>query len=147
MSERLQLFWLFVLAAPVACVAWTVTHEEVFKEVHDWCVKRTQLSRPWYVRKFYYLFTCEYCFSHYVAAIAVLGTGYRLLLTDWRGGVLAWLALVWIANVYMSLFGRLRLDIKREHVEIKIEEQESKRENEKAPADVMFGQGRRSQGR
>ncbi len=31
MSERLQLLWLFVLAAPVACVAWTVHHEEVFK--------------------------------------------------------------------------------------------------------------------
>jgi hypothetical protein len=29
-TEKLQLLWLFVLAAPTACVAWTVTHEEVF---------------------------------------------------------------------------------------------------------------------
>ena len=130
MTERLQLFWLFVLAAPVACVAWTVTHEEVFKEVHEWCIKSESAEPRWYVRKFFYLFTCESCFSHYVAAAAVLRTGFRLLLPDWRGAVLAWFALVWVANIYMSLFGRLRLDIKREHVEIKIEEQESKRENE-----------------
>jgi hypothetical protein len=30
---------------------------------------------------------------------------------------------VWVANLYMSLFGRLRLDIKRERVEIEAEEQ------------------------
>ena len=26
--------------------------------------------------------------------------------------------MVWVANLYMSLFGRLRLDIKHEHMEI-----------------------------
>ena len=125
MSERLQLLWLFVLAAPIACVAWTVTHEEVFKEVREWCVRKSETSRSVFQRKFFYLFTCEYCFSHYVAAGAVLITDYRLLLMDWRGGFVAWFTLVWIANVYMSLFGRLRLDIKRERVEIKIEEKEA----------------------
>ena len=40
----------------------------------------------------------------------------------WRGDLLAWLTLVWVANIYMSLYGRLRLDIKRERVEIKAEE-------------------------
>ena len=125
MSEKLQLLWLFVLAAPIACVAWTVTHEEVFKEFHEWCVGKSQTSRGILRRKFFYLFTCEYCFSHYVAAGAVLITGYRLLLPDWRGAFVAWFTLVWIANVYMSLFGRLRLDIKRERVEIKIEEKEA----------------------
>ena len=130
MTEKLQILWLFVLAAPVACIAWTVTHEEVFKEVHDWCVKKSQTSRTIVVRKFFYLFTCEYCFSHYVALGAVLITGYRLLLPDWRGALLAWFTLVWVANVYTSLFGRLRLDIKRERVEIKVEEKE---------AEVKFG--------
>jgi hypothetical protein len=124
MTERLQLLWLFVLAAPVACVAWTITHEEVFKEFHEWCVRKSERSRRMYQRKFFYLFTCEYCFSHYVSAAVVLGTGYRLLLFDWRGAILAWFTLVWVANVYMSLFGRLRLDIKRERVEIKKEEVE-----------------------
>ena len=125
MTEKLQMLWLFVLAAPVACVAWTVTHEEVFKEVHEWCVKKSKSSRTLVVRKFFYLFTCEYCFSHYVALAVVLITGYRLLLPDWRGAVLGWFTLVWVANVYMSLFGRLRLDIKRENVEIKVEEKEA----------------------
>jgi hypothetical protein len=130
MSEGLQLLWLFVLAAPIACVAWTVTHEEVFKEVHEWCAHKSRTCKHLYQRKFFYLFTCEYCFSHYVAAAAVLVTGYRLLLPDWRGAVMAWFTLVWIANVYMSLFGRLRLDIKRERVEIKLEEREVEREEE-----------------
>ena len=125
MTEKLQMLWLFVLAAPVACIAWTVTHEDVFKEVHEWCVKKSETSRTLFVRKFFYLFTCEYCFSHYVALGAVLITGYRLLLPDWRGALLAWFTLVWVANVYMSLFGRLRLDIKRERVEIKVEEKEA----------------------
>jgi hypothetical protein len=124
MTERLQLLWLFVLAAPVACVSWTVTHEDVFWEVHDWCLRKSRRGRNLFVRKFFYLFTCEYCFSHYVAGAAVLMTGYRLLVPDWRGALLAWFTLVWVANVYMSLFGRLRLDIKRERVEIKVEEQE-----------------------
>ena len=136
MSERLQLLWLFVLAAPIACVAWTVTHEEVFSEFHEWCVGKSQQCKHLYQRKFFYLFTCEYCFSHYVAAATVLGTGYRLLLPDWRGAILAWFTLVWIANVYMSLFGRLRLDIKRERVEIKLEERESKRDESESPVTV-----------
>jgi hypothetical protein len=123
MDITLQLIWLFVLAAPVASVAWTITHEELAREVRDWCVSRSQSCRRLYQRKFFYLFTCEYCFSHYVAAFFVALTGFRLLLNDWRGFLIAWLALVWVANLYMSLFGRLRLDIKREHVEIKAEEQ------------------------
>jgi hypothetical protein len=134
MSERLQLLWLFVLAAPIACVAWTVTHEEVFSELHEWCVGKSQRCKNLYQRKFFYLFTCEYCFSHYVAAVTVLGTGYRLLLPDWRGAILAWFTLVWVANVYISLFGRLRLDIKRERVEIKLEERESERAEDAGPA-------------
>lgn len=128
MSEKLQMLWLFVLATPVACVAWTVTHEDVFKEVHEWCVRKSETSRRMYQRKFFYLFTCEYCFSHYVAGAVVLITGYRLLLPDWRGALVAWFTLVWVANLYMSLFGRLRLDIKRERVEIKAEELEVERE-------------------
>jgi hypothetical protein len=120
-----QLVWLFVLAAPVACVAWTVTHEELFAEMQTWCRRRSQDCRRQYARKFFYLFTCEYCFSHYVAAGAIALTGLRLLMPGWRGALIAWLAVVWVANVYMSLFVRLRLDIKRERVEIDVKEQET----------------------
>jgi len=118
-SSLTQLLWLFVLSGVVACVAWTVTHEQVFEEPRTWCERQSQnRERPWWVRKFFYLFTCEYCFSHYVSAATVLTTGFHLLLPDWRGLVVAWLSCVWVGNLYMSLFGRLRLDIKRERVEI-----------------------------
>jgi hypothetical protein len=119
MTLGLQIIWLFVLAIPIACIAWTVTHEEVFREPRDYCVERSNNCRTWYQRKFFYLFTCEYCFSHYVTIFFLIITGYRLLLEDWRGYLISGFALVWVANQYMSLFGRLRLDIKKERVEIK----------------------------
>ena len=119
MTLGLQIIWLFVLAIPIACIAWTVTHEEVFREPRDYCVERSNNCSKWYQRKFFYLFTCEYCFSHYVAFFFLIVTRYKLLFEDWRGYLIAGFALVWIANQYMSLFGRLRLDIKRERVEIK----------------------------
>ena len=117
MTLGTQLTWLFVLAIPVACVAWTVTHEEIFAELREICAKKSERCKRLLQRKFFYLFTCEYCFSHYVAAAVVGLADFRLLLPDWRGLVLAWFSVVWVANVYMSLFGRLRLDIKRERVE------------------------------
>jgi hypothetical protein len=120
-----QIIWLFVLAAPVSCVAWTVTHEQIFAEVHHWCVRQSQQCRHLAARKFFYLFTCEYCFSHYVAAAAVALTEYRLLVDGWVGALIAWLSIVWVANLYMSLFVRLRLDIKRERVEINMEEEKA----------------------
>jgi hypothetical protein len=121
-----QLLWLFVLAAPVACVAWTVTHEELLAEVREWFARRSRHARHLYARKFLYLFTCEYCFSHYIAAAAVAITDFRLLVPGWPGAIIAWLTLVWVANLYMSLYGRLRLDIKRERVEINLEEQKTR---------------------
>jgi hypothetical protein len=118
MSLSDQTLWLFVLAIPVACIAWTVTHEEVFREVREWCSRKSARSRSLRTRKFFYLFTCEYCFSHYVAAAVVALTRFTLLLPGWRGYVIAGFSLVWVANLYMSVFGRLRLDIKHERVEI-----------------------------
>src|ERR1041384_6618438 len=118
MSLSLQVAVLFVLAIPIACVAWTVTHEEVFREPRKYCSDKSQKCARLYQRKFFYIFTCEYCFSHYVTAFFLVITGYKLLYQDWRGYLIAGFALVWVANQYMSLFGRLRLDIKRERVEI-----------------------------
>jgi hypothetical protein len=114
-----QVAILFVLALPVACIAWTVTHEAIFREPREYCVARCGTDRRWYVRKFYYVFTCEYCFSHWVALGLLVVTRYRLLFGDWRGYLIGGFALVWIANQYMSVFGRLRLDITRERLEVK----------------------------
>ncbi|OKS86848.1 hypothetical protein [Mucilaginibacter polytrichastri] len=123
MVINLQILWLFLLALPIACVAWTVTHEEVFREPREYCVNRCKKGRTILERKFFYLFTCEYCFSHYVTLVFLLLTGYKLLLMDWRGYIIAGFALVWIANVYMSLFGLLRQDISKEKTEIKLMEE------------------------
>jgi hypothetical protein len=133
MSLTAQLVALFVLAIPVACVAWTVTHEEVFREPREFCASRSQNCRRWYERKFFYLFTCEYCFSHYVAIIFVFISRYQLLFTGWRGYLVAWLALVWIANQYMSIYNRLRLDIKGEKIEHELKEEiiEKERTNQR----------------
>lgn len=117
---------LFVLAMPVAAIAWTVTHEELFREIHDYCVGRSQQSTSIFTRKFFYLLTCEYCFSHYVAAGALLATRFTLLYSDWRGYLVAWLSLVWVANHYISLFGRLRLGIRSERLDINLKEAVSK---------------------
>jgi len=124
MSLGTQLIWLFTLPIPVACVAWTVTHEEIFREPRDYCIRRSTDDPRLLVRKLFYLGTCEYCFSHYVALVAVLGTGYRLLLDDWRGVVIAWLAVVWVANQFMGIHGRLRLGIKSSRTEIRVLEEQ-----------------------
>jgi hypothetical protein len=122
MNISLQIVSLFVLAIPIACVAWTITHEEVVRELRDYCVARSKTCRRIYERKFYYLFTCEYCFSHYVTAAFLILTRYKLLFPDWRGYLIAGFSLVFVANTYMSLFGRIRLDIRKERVEITSEE-------------------------
>lgn len=118
-----QLIWLFTLAIPIACVAWTVTHEAVFSEVHEFCANKSKRSKTLVVRKFFYLFTCEYCFSHYVTILFLLLSGFKLLLNDWRGYVIAGFALVFIANVYMSLYAYLRVDIRKERIITKQEEE------------------------
>ena len=120
---RLQLVELFLLAVPVACIAWTVTHEQIFHELHQYCVDRSQNCRRWYERKFFYLFTCEYCFSHYIALFFVVIARFRLLFPDWRGYLVAFFSVVWIANQYMSIYNRLRLDIKSERLEGEIKEE------------------------
>jgi len=117
-----QIVWLLVLAVPIACVAWTVTHEEVFREPREYCARRSRECRSALARKFFYLFTCEYCFSHYVTIVFLFVTRFRLLFDDWRGYLISFFALVAVANVYMSSFGRLRQEVKSEGLEAKTKE-------------------------
>lgn len=117
-----QIAFLLILGLPVACVAWTVTHEEVFREPREWCKHKSQNCRPLVKRKFFYLFTCEYCFSHYVTIFFLIITRFQLLYVDWRGYLISFFALVWVANVYMNLYSRIRLDLKLERAEIEAHE-------------------------
>jgi hypothetical protein len=117
-----QVLLLFLFSIPVACVTWTVTHEDLFRELREWLSARSKASRSIVSRKFFYLFTCEYCFSHYVTIAMLLMTRFTLVFDDWRGYVIAGFSIVWIANLYMSLFGRLRLAITSERQDIEVVE-------------------------
>jgi hypothetical protein len=117
-----QVAWLFILAIPIACIAWTVTHEEVFREPREYCVGRSKSCKTIAARKFFYLFTCEYCFSHYVTIAFLFITRYQLLFFDWRGYVIAGFSLVWISNAYMSLYALIKIDIKKERIKTQVEE-------------------------
>ena len=126
MQQSDQIVNLFLLALPIACIAWTVTHEEVFREPRQFCINRSKSCSSWLERKFFYLFTCEYCFSHYVTLSILFITGYQLLFDDWRGYLIGGFSLVWIANIYMSIFGLVRVGMKREKMEADIKEVELK---------------------
>ncbi len=128
-----QFATLMLLALPVACASWTVTHEEVFREPRDFCKDRAESEKRLPIRKFFYLFTCEYCFSHYVTLFFLFVTRFQMLYTGWRGYLISWFALVWVANVYMSIFNRLRLEIKHENVVIATEQAVQKKVEDSVP--------------
>lgn len=130
MEIHIQIIWLFILSIPIACVAWTVTHEEVFREPREFCVKRCKEGKSIIERKFFYLFTCEYCFSHYITLIFLFITDYKLLLDDCRGYLIGGFSLVFIANIYMSLFALIRQTIKKEKTVIAKIEQTTEKESE-----------------
>jgi hypothetical protein len=114
MSISNQIFWLIILSMVVGSVAWTVTQEEIFREWRDICVDKSQSCKGLVQRKFFYVFTCEYCFSHWVTILILILTRFRLLIDDWRGYVLAFFVIPWLANQFMSIYRRLRVGIKHE---------------------------------
>jgi hypothetical protein len=124
-----------VLAIPIASIAWTVTHEEIFREPRDYCNDQSESAPVIWRRKFFYLFTCEYCFSHYITAIMLVITRFKLLYPDWRGYLVSLFALVWVANVYMGVFANLRLDIRHERIEIKSKGLELQSKEERMKSD------------
>ncbi|MEP6465949.1 MAG: hypothetical protein ABJB05_06570 [Parafilimonas sp.] len=126
MADRNEIVTLFILAFPIACIAWTVTHEEIFAELKNYCVKCSDASKNVFKKKFFYLFTCEYCFSHYVTALILIITKYHLLYNDWKGYLVGGFSLVWIANIYMSIYARIRVNLKKERIEADIIEEEKK---------------------
>src|SRR3954466_10538888 len=119
MSLAVQIIWLLLLALPIASISWTITHAEIFREPREFWQRKSQECRRLVQRKFFYVFTCEYCLSHYVTIFFLIVTRYRLLFEDWRGYLIGVFALVWVANFYMSLFAHIRLDVKKERTEIK----------------------------
>ncbi len=128
MEIYMQIIWLFVLSVPVACVSWTVTHEEIFREPRDYCVNCSIKSKSLLKRKFFYLFTCEYCFSHYVVFLFLFLTRFHLLFYGWKGYLIAGFSLVWISNIYMNLYALIRQGVKKEITEIKLIEKKTEKQ-------------------
>jgi len=128
MSLGVQIVWLLLLALPIASISWTITHEEIFREPREFCQRKSQECRRLVQRKFFYVFTCEYCLSHYVTIFFLVLTRYRLLFEDWRGYLISGFALVSVANFYMSVFAHIRLDVKKERTEIKQVEKKLEKE-------------------
>jgi hypothetical protein len=50
-------------------------------------------------------------------------TNFKLLIDDWRGYIIAGFALVFIANLYMSLYVLIKVDIKKERIITQKEEE------------------------
>ncbi|HEX8198612.1 MAG TPA: hypothetical protein VF571_20635 [Pyrinomonadaceae bacterium] len=110
-----QIFWILILGLVAGSISWTVTQEEIFREPRDYCTEKSKTCPNLFQRKFYYVFTCEYCFSHWVTIGLLIFTGFKLLIDDWRGYVLAFFAVAWTANQFMSLYRRLRVEIKHKN--------------------------------
>ena len=115
-----QIYWLIILSMVVASVAWTVTQEEIFREWRDLCAEKSENCETILKRKFFYVFTCEYCFSHWVTLFFLLLTGFQLLFDDLRGYILAFFVIPWIANQFMSIYRRLRVGIKHEDAKAEV---------------------------
>jgi len=125
MSIVEQIYWLVILSMVVACISWTVTQEEIFREWRDRFEEKSKTGSTLLQRKFFYVFTCEYCFSHWVTILVLILSQFKLLIDDWRGYIIAFFALAWVANLWMSLYRRLRVDIKHENELAKKVEQEN----------------------
>ena len=141
-----QIVALFILGIPIACIARTVVFEEVFREPREWCESQSRVCANLFVRKFFYIFTCEYCFSHYVTLGFLAITRYKLLYDDWRGYLVSFFALVFVANAYLNLYSRLRVDITSEKKEIELKERQAEakgKEIEKLDAELS-NDGRRT---
>ena len=79
-------------------------------------------------RKFFYLLTCEYCFSHYVSAGVLVGDAVSRFFTT-TGAATSSPGWRWSGSptIFISLYGRLRLGIRSERLEIGLKEAVSER--------------------
>jgi len=125
------IFDLIILSLVVASVAWTVTEEEIFREPREYCEACSKRSRSFFTRKFFYAFTCEYCFSHWATLALLAITGFKLVYDDWRGYLVSFFVLPWLANQWMSIYRRLRVGIKHENIEAETAKIELKQEKKK----------------
>lgn len=107
---------IFLYAAVIAVIVRTITREELLREPRGWLESLCQdENRSVCVRKLAYMPTCEFCCSFWVTlALLIPVFEYRLIFDDWRGYLVSVFATMGVANVYMSLFNLIRVDLKKE---------------------------------
>jgi hypothetical protein len=62
-----------------------------------------------------------------VGVVAIAFTGFQMMLADWRGYVIAWLAVTAISNLYLAVFAHLRVEISKERTELRQAETRAKK--------------------
>jgi hypothetical protein len=123
-----MLFWF--LAVPVAVIVRAITTEEIFRQPREFCASRNRhygglydqrdqaslgaRARYLLLSKLCYVPTCDFCLSFWVSLAIVWIAGYSLYFDDWRGFALALFVVMGIANVYLSAFSHLRVDLRKE---------------------------------
>jgi hypothetical protein len=115
----MELVAVCLVAIPVACVSWTIAKEELFREFREWCKAnglacekiKNRIGR-FIMVKLNYLPRCYYCTSFYVCEVFILLTGVKFVSPGWQGAVCAWFAVVFIAQVYLTLFNLLRVALR-----------------------------------
>jgi len=65
-------------------------------------------------------------------------TGYKLLFDDWRGVLIGGFSLVWVANIYMSIFGLVRVGLKEKKMDADIKEVELKEVKEEIKSETKL---------
>ena len=136
----LQLVWLSTLSIPVACVAWTLTHEEVF--VSRTSIAKSKRGKPricspasvftYSLANIVSATTPPSFFPSFTVQIVTVQT------LDWRGYLIAFCSLVWVSNQYISVYNHLRLDIRHEQVEIHQTDKNTPRPAEKRPESELL---------
>jgi hypothetical protein len=59
-----------------------------------------------------------------VTVVFLLITHFHLLFPDWRGTLMAFFSLPYVANLYMGLFAQTKLEAKKDRVSAKVIQEE-----------------------
>ncbi|MCP5705509.1 hypothetical protein NL302_28050, partial [Klebsiella pneumoniae] len=105
-----------VIALMSSCISITVTQQEMFRPLREWMVKKNAMAG--------YLFSCFYCFSHWVvfAGVAI----YRPVLVH-SGFLLIDLAVTAFFTIGLTaMFSGIILKVMRNAIAKAIEEKEMK---------------------
>jgi hypothetical protein len=70
-----------------------------------------------------------------VTAFFLIITRFHLLFDDWRGYLIAGFSIIWIANIYMSLYALIRIDLKKGRIITKLEEKKIEEQDSSMPED------------